>query len=135
MLNIKKIKPCSNHIITTKDCYNENEGIDQSGIIARRSGTLKEYQTVVAVGPMVRDIKVGDIVCINPSRYGVRKHEKGSLKDGVICDNPYISYNFNVVEINHVQHLLLYDQDIDYIVEESEEENHTIVVAKSSLLE
>ena len=122
MLNIKKIRPMSNYLVTTKDVYTDKDIRKESGIIVKLSGSLKEYQKVIAVGPVVRGIKEGDIVCINPKRYAKYKHEAGSLKDGVITDNPVLTYNFNIVELDHVPHLLLTDQDIDFVVEESEEE-------------
>lgn len=121
MLNIKKIKPMANYLVTTKDEYTEND-VKKGGLITKVIGSLKEYQKVVATGPMVRGIKVGDLVCINPKRYARYKHQPGSLKDGVITDNPVISYNFNVIELNHVPHLLLTDQDIDFVIEEYEDE-------------
>ncbi len=121
MLNIKKIKPMANYLVTTKDEYTEND-VKKGGLITKVIGSLKEYQKVVATGPMVRGIQVGDLVCINPKRYARYKHQPGSLKDGVITDNPVISYNFNVIELNHVSHLLLTDQDIDFVIEEYEDE-------------
>lgn len=122
MLNIKKIQPMANYLVTTKNEYTE-EDIEKEGLVsARVVGSLKEYQTVVAVGPVVRGIKVGDLVCINPRRYAVRKFEEGSLKDGVIKENPVTKYNFNVIELDHVDHLLLTDQDIDFVILESVEE-------------
>ena len=121
MLNIKKIKPMANYLVTTKDEYTK-EDLNKGGLIVKVEGTLKEYQKVVAVGPLVRGIQVGDLVCINPKRYAKYKHNPGSLKDGVITDNPVVSYNFNVIELDHVSHLLLTDQDIDFVIEEWEEE-------------
>lgn len=122
MLKIKKIKPLFTSIITTMEKY-ENDVITNGGLIdtSKQQGGLKEYQTVLAVGTTVRDIKVGDVVCINPSRFAVKKHQPGSLKDGVIVDNPTISYNFDVVEMDGKQCLLLQDRDIDFIIEEYEE--------------
>lgn len=121
MLNIKKIRPMANYLVTTKEEYTE-EDIKDSILITKLKGSLKEYQKVVAVGPVVRGIKEGDMVCINPKRYAKYKHNPGSLKDGVITDNPVISYNFNIVELDHVPHLLLTDQDVDFVIEEYEEE-------------
>lgn len=121
MLNIKKIRPMANYLVTTKEEYTE-EDVRTGGLIIKMVGSLKEYQKVVAVGPMVRGIKVGDLVCINPKRYAKYKHQPGSLKDGVVTDNPVVAYNFNVIELDHVPHLLLTDQDIDFIIEDSEEE-------------
>lgn len=121
-LNIKKIRPMFNQVITTMDKYSDDEMKTGSIIdVSKVNNPIKEYQKVVAVGPMVKNIEVGDIVMINPKRYGKVRHKEGSLKDGVITDNPVVSYNFNVIELNHTPFLLLLDQDIDFIVEEYEE--------------
>lgn len=122
MLKVKKIKPMFTALITTMDKY-EHDMMAGAGLIdvTRREGSLKEYQRVLAVGSSVRDIKVGDLVWVNPTRFGVKKHQKGSLKDGVVTDNPIITYNFDVVEMDGKQCLLLQDRDIDFIIEEWEE--------------
>lgn len=119
MLKIKKIHPMFNRILVTSDKYEKD--VTKGGVVTITAGTLKEYQKVIAVGSTVRDIKEGDIVIINPSRYAVKKHAEGSLKDGIITDNPTVSYNFNLVEINNKLYILLYDQDVDYIVKDFEE--------------
>lgn len=121
-LNIKKVRPMFNQVITTMDKYSDDEMKTGSIIdVSKVNNPIKEYQKVVAVGPMVKNIEVGDIVMINPKRYGKVRHKEGSLKDGVITDNPVVSYNFNVIELNHTPFLLLLDQDIDFIIEEYEE--------------
>lgn len=119
---IKKVKPMFNAIITTMERYIEAQYIPGVNLIdtTKTKGGVKEYQKVLAVGTSVRDIKVGDIVCINPRNYGVKKHQEGSLKDGVITDNPVLQYHFNVVEIDGEECLLLRDNDIDFIVEDYE---------------
>ena len=119
MLKIKKVHPMFNRILVTSDKYEKD--VTKGGVVTITAGTLKEYQKVIAVGSTVRDIKEGDIVIINPSRYAVKKHAEGSLKDGIITDNPTVSYNFNLVEINNKLYILLYDQDVDYIVKDFEE--------------
>lgn len=111
----------ANYLVTTREEYTEDD-VRKGGLITKMIGSLKEYQKVVAIGPIVRGIQVGDLVCINPRRYAKYKHQPGSLKDGVITDNPVVAYNFNVIELDHVPHLLLTDQDIDFVIEESEEE-------------
>lgn len=121
MLKIKKIKPMFTALITTMDKYEQD--VTTGGLInvTKMQGGLKEYQTVLAVGGSVRDIKVGDLVCVNPARFAVRKHQAGSLKDGVVTDNPVTTYNFDVVEMDGKHCLLLQDRDIDFIIEEWEE--------------
>lgn len=121
MFKIKKLKPLFNRIVTTMNLY-ENDSTTDGGIIdaSKQRGELKEYQTVVAVGNSVRDIKVGNVVCIDPTRYAQYKHDRNSLKDA-LSHNPVTGYNFNVVEIDGNDCLLLYDQDIRYIIEDYEE--------------
>lgn len=121
MIKIKKIKPMFTSIITTMDRYEQD--VTTGGLInvTKMQGGLKEYQTVLAVGGSVRDIKVGDLVCVNPTRFAVKKHQAGSLKDGVIEDNPVTTYNFDVVEMDDKQCLLLQDRDIDFIIEDWED--------------
>ena len=119
---IKKVKPTFNGLITTMNKYDSEVKARGSNLIdASKANTVKEYQTVVAIGPMVRGIEVGDTVFINPKRYAVMKHKEGSLKDGVITDNPVIEYKFDVVKINDEDHLLLQDRDIMYVFEGEEE--------------
>lgn len=122
MLKIKRIKPMFTSIVTTMEVYT-GEVVTKGGLIdgSKQDGSLKEYQTVLSVGSSVRDIKVGDLVCVNPTRFAVKKHQEGSLKDGVITDNPTMSYNFDVVEMDGKKCLLLQDRDIDFIIEEYEE--------------
>lgn len=122
MLKVKKIKPLFTAIITTMEKYEEDVRT-ASGLIdtTKQQGGLKEYQTVLAVGDSVRTIKVGDLVCVNPTRFAVKKHQAGSLKDGIVIDNPVVTYNFDVVEMDGKQCLLLQDRDIDFVIEEYEE--------------
>ena len=67
------------------------------------------YKTVVD------NIKEGDVVCINPSRFAVKKHKEGSLKDGIITDNPTISYNFDIIEIALKRTTSKVNPSFDYI--------------------
>lgn len=122
MLKINKIKPLFTALITTMDKY-EQDKITEGGLIdtTKQQGALKEYQKVLAIGDAVRGIKVGDLVCVNPARFAVRKHDKGSMRDGVITDNPVVTYNFDVVEMGGNQCLLLQDRDIEYVIEDYEE--------------
>lgn len=126
----------ANYLVTTKDVYTEEE-TKSNNIIVKSAGTLKEYQKVIAVGPMVRGVSVGDIICINPKRYAKHKYKEGSLKDGVITENPVVYYNFNVIELDHIPHLLITDQDIDFVIEDCEEEGepiNNIIIPKKEII-
>ena len=131
---IKKIKPMFNGLITTMNRYEQDVKVKGTDLIdSSKSNAVKEYQTVVAVGPMVRGIEVGDTVFINPKRYAVMKHKEGTLKDGVITDNPVIGYNFDIVDIDGESYLYLQDSDIKYIAEVEEfEENPLIITEKDN---
>lgn len=133
MIKIKKIKPMFNAILTTMDTYEDD--VTCNSIIIKTKGTIKEYQKVVAVGNTVRSVKEGDLVCINPKRYAVVKHQEGSLQDGVISDNPVVRYNFDIIEMNDTPYLLLQDSDISYIIEEFEEiKNEKLIVPDTKLI-
>lgn len=122
MIKIKKIKPLFNTLVTTMDKYEAD--VTTNGLLLdmkQRSGEIKEYQTVVAVGDTVRGIKVGDVVSINPMRFAIKKHKEGSLKDGIVTDNPVVEYQFDVLEMEDTQYLYLRDSDINYIIEDYEE--------------
>lgn len=133
---IKKVKPLFNMLITTCDKYDSNVKLVGTDLIdSTKSNAIKEYQKVVAVGPLVKGIEVGDIVFINPKRYAIKKHNEGSLKDGIITDNPVVGYNFETIDIDGVTHLVLYDNDIRYVAEVEEfNENPTIVSEKKLLV-
>jgi co-chaperonin GroES (HSP10) len=137
MLNLKKVKPMFNRIITTADIWEEDQYIN--GIIdtSRAKGALKEHQKVLAVGTTVRDIKEGDVVCVDPTRYTVVKHNDKSIKNNIIGDNPVVSYRFDTIKLDGKQCLVLYDQDIKYIVEDSEEiedSGHIIIPDKPNII-
>lgn len=139
MLNIKKIKPLNSYVVLTADKYEKSQTIGGSSILDthKMEGALKEYQTVVAIGNLVRNIKEGDVVSINPKRYAVMKHQEGSLKDGVITDNPVIRYNFPTIMLDHEEYLLLQDNDINYVILESEEEpdeEPTLIVPNNDII-
>lgn len=130
---IKKVKPLFNMIITTCNKYDNNQKIAGTDLIdTAKADMVKEYQTVVAVGPTVRGIEVGDTVFINPKRYAIKKHQEGSLKDGIITDNAVIGYNFELLEIDGETCMVLYDNDIKFVAEVEEFEENPSVITEST---
>lgn len=126
---IKKVKPLFNMLITTCNKYDKEQKIIGTELIdTTKADTIKEYQTVIAVGPSVRGIEIGDVVYINPNRYAVKKHKEGTLKDGVITDNPVIGYNFETLNVDGQQCLVLFDNDIKFVaeIEEFDEKPHIV---------
>lgn len=114
MINIKEVRPVFDGVLTTMEKYeaNESEGV----VITKIEGTVKEYQRVLAVGSAVREVSVGDLVEVDPSRYAVKKWQDGSLKDGVVTSNPVLRYNFNTVEVDGRECLLLHQSDIRFVI-------------------
>ena len=120
-MNVKKVRLRGNYVLVTNDVYTAKDF--EGKLQAKMDGALKEFQKVIAVGPVVKDIEVGDIVCINPARYAEVKYKENSLKndiDGLMT--PIVRYHFNMVEMNHQNYILLTDQDIFYVVEDFDPE-------------
>ena len=69
MLKVKKIRPMFTSLITTMDKYEQDVKIGGLIDTTKQQGGLKEYQKVLAIGSSVKDVKVGDIVCVNPARF------------------------------------------------------------------
>lgn len=127
---IKSVKPMFDGLVTTLNKYPRDLKVPNSTMIdTTKAGAIKDYQTVIAVGPAVRGIEVGDTVFINPKRYAQTKHQPGSLKDGVVTDNPVISYNFDIIQIDGEDCLYLQSGDIKFVAEIEEfEENPSIIL-------
>lgn len=120
-MNIKKIKkitPTFTAVITTADLEDNSKG--EIILLNKNKGDTSNIQQVVAVGSMVNTFKVGDIVHINPARFGKPKYKEGSLKDGVIENNFMVEYNIPTIEVNGKDYLFIQDRDIDYIINEYE---------------
>lgn len=125
-IKIKKIKPMFTALVTTAERYTEPKFIPGTKLLdATQNKTgLKEYQHVLAVGDQVRNVHVGDLVCINPQRYAVRKYAKdNSIKDDMeeTYRNQVVEYAFNMVRLDGNDCLLLNENDIDFVIEEYEE--------------
>lgn len=74
MLQVKSIRPVYTRLITTANRYTESQ---KNGVLldaSKLEGRYKEYQTVVKVGSSVREVKEGEVVLIDPSRYMKRKY-------------------------------------------------------------
>lgn len=131
IVNIKKLTPMGSKILTTCDRYEEE--VEKDGIIdtEKSEGAVKEFQTVIAVGPYCRNVKVGDLVQINPARYVVKRYKDGSLKDNAIKQNEVIGFNFPLIEVDNKICMLLFEEDVDFIVNEFE----TVEVHNSEIIE
>lgn len=122
-INIKKVSPTFTNIVTTMEKY-DTDGLTSKGLVDanKQRGQLKEFQIVIAVGPSVRNCKVGDLVKINPSAYAEYKQRKvPSIAEEVEGYTKQLTgYRFRTIELDGEYHLLLQDHDIEYVIEEYE---------------
>ena len=137
MLKIKTIKPLFTSIVTTGDKFEKD--VTVGGIIQQdqKKGDLKLYQKVLAVGSAVRDIKIGDMVMINPIAYVRKKYSKESVQNDM-DNNPTLSINIPTVPVtdengNTQECLLLTDRDIQFVFE-GEEVNESIIIPEKKKL-
>lgn len=137
MLKIKTIKPLFTSIVTTGDKFEKD--VTVGGIIQQdqKKGDLKLYQKVLAVGSAVRDIKIGDMVMINPIAYVRKKYSKDSVQNDM-DNNPTLSINIPTVPVtdekgNTQECLLLTDRDIQFVFK-GEEVNESIIIPEKKKL-
>lgn len=135
MLHIKKIKPMFTSLVTTGNVYEED--MKENGIIVAKKGDIKEYQTVIAVGPSVRDINVGDTVMIDMMHFAVTKYDPNSIKNDMDM-NKVIRLNIPWVYIddekgNPQRYMLISDRDVKYVFE-GEEKNESIIVPSKPVI-
>lgn len=128
-IKLKKIKVRNNQVLTTADKYEDEVYLDKKGLLLdakNNKGVLKLYQRVVDVGPMVRDIAPGNMVAINPTAYMKRhlRDQNNSLRADIpenhIKEEYGPDYEIPIIELDDVEHLMLYDRDIDFIILDAE---------------
>lgn len=135
MLRIKKIKPTYTTVITTATKFDKDD--KQNGVITAKKGDLKLYQRVVAVGSMIKEFKVGDLVMINAENYAKKKYSATSIQNDM-DNNPVIKYEFNWVTMENEKgeledYLMLNDRDILYSFEGEEVDEPVIQTPKLML--
>lgn len=124
-IKILEIQPLYNQILTTADKYEEKLDIDNKTKLIRSmnvmAGQYKLYQKVVAVGPNVRQLKVGDVIAINPKRYFRQDLPETEMTNvGDKQKNTPVKIVFPTMTINGVEHLTLYEDDASYIIKKYE---------------
>lgn len=121
-MKVKKITPSGTKIITTANMYTEKDLEYVGGIIdaSKIKKGINEYQKVISVGPRCSFVKVGDIVCIDPSRFAVKKFQENSLKADLM-ENTVTKYNFPVVNLDGKDYLMLDEyMDVTFRVDDYE---------------
>ena len=133
MLKIKKIRPLFTKVITTASVFEEDDV--RNGVILNPKGTVKPFQKVVEVGSMVRGVKVGELVMINPAAYIKKRYSDNSIREDIV-DNPTVKVDIPTVEISGIQHFMIDERDIEFVIEdyEEKEEKFTIIEPVDGLL-
>lgn len=131
MLHITKIKPMFTNLLVTKEVFDKD--MCEGGVIVANKGDMKLWQTVLAVGPAIRDIKVGDKVMLRLDDYAVKKYSKNSLQNDM-DNNPIITWNlpFETIEDdkgNSIECLYIKDRDVKFVFE-GEERDDTLILPK-----
>ncbi len=140
MFKIKKIKPMFNQIVTTMNMYDANVTMGGGLIDGSRMNTIKEFQTVLEVGPAVQakgNIVPGDVVFINPKRFTTMEHKYGlANEDNVQKDNMHINFNIPHYSVYDREDgscrevLLISDNDIFFVAEGEEFDEQPLIVGK-----
>ena len=136
MLHVTKIKPLFDHLLITADKFEKD--MVHNGVILAGKGDLKLWQTVVAVGSVVRDIKVGDKVMINPNDFAVKKYNKNSVQND-LDNNPVLTYNFPFETVDDEKgepkdYLYISDRNVKYVFEGTEKDDSLILPGKTKLI-
>ena len=122
---IKKVRPLFTGVIVTAKKYVGEQTAKKGGLIIdtrKMDGSLNPYQTVISVGSTVRDVKEGDIVKINFSRYAIAQHRPGKIDaaENLQKDDVNWAYEIPKIVIEDVDYLFIQDRDIEYVVEDYE---------------
>ena len=130
MLHVTKIKPLFDHLLITADKFEKD--MVHNGVILAGKGDLKLWQTVVAVGSVVRDIKVGDKVMIDPNDFAVKKYNKNSVQND-LDNNPVLTYNFPFETIDDEKgepkdYLYISDRNVKYVFEGIEKDESLLIL-------
>lgn len=134
MLKIEKFKPMFTSILVTGEKYSEDM-YDDHGLIECKKGDLKTYQTVLEVGPSVRDIHVGDKVMINIMHFAVMQYDPNSVKNDMGM-NKIKEFRFNWVTVKGQECLHIDQQDVLFAFEGEEVQGvkNPIIVPKDKKL-
>ena len=123
-------------MLVTADTFEKD--MIEGGVIVAKKGDLKLWQTVVATGSTVRDVKTGDKVMIIPDHFAVKKYNRNSVQND-LDNNPVLTYNFPFETIDDEkgepqEYLYISDNDVKYIFEGEEKDESLITPGKPKLI-
>ena len=119
MLHVTKIKPLFDHLLITADKFEKD--MVHNGVILAGKGDLKLWQTVVAVGSVVRD-----------NDFAVKKYNKNSVQND-LDNNPVLTYNFPFETVDDEKgepkdYLYISDRNVKYVFEGIEKDESLLIL-------
>ena len=120
---LRKVTPMFTRILTTADTYTKEEALEHGIMNPKKIGMIKDIQKVVEVGTSCRFVKPGDYVSLNYTRYGRPVQKQDTLKAGIDQHyNAEMVFDISVLTVNGEKVLFLDEGDVQYIVNEFEEQ-------------
>lgn len=119
-LILKDIQPLNSQILTTANKYEAETKMEMQGRILKPKempGEYKHFQTILAVGPQVRQVKPGDVIEIDPTAYIVYEHpeDENSIR-GIVKVRNVGHVELPIIEIDGEERCLLQERDARYII-------------------
>lgn len=114
-----KIKPRANEIVISANIVEVKT--DKKKVINKDEQLVyfDEFQTVLRVGSIVRDIKVGDVIAVNPNRFAKYQEQKSKVRASVEgYEKVLTGYEFPIIQTGFGEVMLITDSDVKYIVED-----------------
>lgn len=133
MIRVEKVIPVFNSIVTTANKYPKNYAYANGLLNETLAGKLKDYQTILAVGPAAehQGFKAGQIVRLNYIEYIIRRHQNGNydanrnaIEDKIVNVNDVPAFDVYNKDTGEIEtQLLLHDRDVICIIEGEEQED------------
>lgn len=119
-LILKDIQLLNSQILTTANKYEAETKMELQGRILKPKempGEYKHFQTILAVGPQVRQVKPGDVIEIDPTAYIVYEHpeDEKSIR-GIVKVRNVGHVELPIIEIDGEERCLLQERDAKYII-------------------
>lgn len=119
-LILKDIQPLNSQILTTANKYEAETKMEMQGRILKPKempGEYKHFQTILAVGPQVRQVKPGDVIEIDPTAYIVYEHpeDEKSIR-GIVKVRNVGHVELPIIKIDGEERCLLQERDARYII-------------------
>lgn len=114
----KRIRPRANEIVISANLVEVDKN---DKVIDKDEQKLyfDEFQTVLRVGSVIRDLKIGDVISVNPKRFAIYQEQKSKIRAAVEgYEKVLVGYDFPIIATGFGDVMLITDADVKYIVED-----------------